>query len=86
MLNTLRKIGITLLEGQGIWARLTQEPKYTADKENWICPVLFDCVDKKIKVLNEELRRFYPESSVIEFRYLNTELWGRRGKKVRAYR
>lgn len=83
MLATLVKIGEQLLEGQGIWARLTVEPKYNdrEEKNRWICPILFDCVDGEIKILFDRLERFYPGESAIKYRYVNSELWGRRGNK-----
>lgn len=83
MLPTLLKIGEHLLEGQGIWARLTTEPKFddTNEKDRWICPIVFDCVDQKILLPEDQLIRFRPNESSIDFRYVNTDLWGRRGRK-----
>ncbi|WPR77954.1 TM1802 family CRISPR-associated protein [Algoriphagus sp. NG3] len=81
MLSTLVKIGEQLLDGKGIWAQLTSEPKYSDDKTNWVCPILFDCENGRINILKDQISRFKPEDSSIKFRYLNTELWGRRGKK-----
>ena len=81
MLATLSKIGEQLLDGKGIWAQLTSEPKYIEDKTNWVCPILFDCENGQISILKDQISRFKPEDSSIKFRYLNTELWGRRGKK-----
>lgn len=56
MLQTLAKIGEQLLEGKGIWASLTTEPKYDPEKKNWVCPILFDCVNKEIRVLRGEIK------------------------------
>ena len=81
MLSTLAKIGEQLLEGKGVWAQMTSEPKYNKDKTNWVCPILFDCENGSIYILKEEISRFKPDDSIIKWRYLNTELWGRRGKK-----
>ncbi|MEX0813647.1 MAG: TM1802 family CRISPR-associated protein [Chitinophagales bacterium] len=81
MLQTLSKIGEQLLEGKGVWARLTTEPKYNPDKKNWVCPILFDCVNKEIRFLKDEMELFNPDNSAIEHRYINPEKWGRRGKK-----
>ena len=81
MLSTLTKIGEQLLEGRGIWARLTNEPKFDPDKNNWVCPILFDCVNDNIQILTDQLQRFAPENSAIDFRYINPGLWGPRGKK-----
>ena len=81
MLSTLVKIGEKLLEGKGVWANLTSEPKYKAEKTNWVCPILFDCENGRISILKDEISRFQPINSIVKFRYLNTELWGRRGKK-----
>mgnify|MGYP006426495229 CR=1 FL=1 len=81
MLQTLSKIGEQLLEGKGMWARLTKEPKYDANKKNWVCPILFDCVKKEIHILKDEMELFEPKESAIKFRYVNPECWGRRGKK-----
>ncbi|WP_439490707.1 TM1802 family CRISPR-associated protein [Algoriphagus sp.] len=81
MLSTLVKIGEQLLDGKGIWAQLTSEPKYSEDKTNWVCPILFDCDNGRISIMKDQISRFKPEESSIKFRYLNTELWGRRGKK-----
>lgn len=81
MLSTLTKIGEQLLKGKGIWAQLTTEPKYDQKKTNWICPILFDCINQNISILKDEIHRFKPEESIIEYRYISTELWGRRGKK-----
>ncbi len=64
MLNTLVKIGEQLLEGQGDWALITTEPKYTEGKKSWwICPILFDCIDRKIEFLTGDMELFYPDSS-----------------------
>ncbi|WP_297338407.1 TM1802 family CRISPR-associated protein [Algoriphagus sp.] len=81
MLATLSKIGEQLLDGKGVWAQLTSEPKYSDANTNWVCPILFDCDNGRIKILKDQISRFKPEDSSIKFRYLNTELWGRRGKK-----
>ena len=81
MISTLVKIGEKLLEGKGVWANLTSEPKYKSEKNNWVCPILFDCDNGSISVLKDQISRFKPEDSSIEYRYLNSELWGRRGKK-----
>lgn len=83
MLSTLYRIGEILLKDQDIWARLTIEPKFTEGGEvrNWVCPVLLDCIEEKITFVQEEMERFYPGRSAAQFRYLNTELWGRRGRK-----
>lgn len=82
MLDTLRKIGEQLLEGQGVWAQLSTEPSYNSRKEkHWICPILFDCVNKEIQVLRDELQLFKPDKTKVDFRYLNPEKWGRNGKK-----
>lgn len=81
MLSTLTRIGEQLLEGRGIWARLTAEPKFNPEKKNWVCPILFDCVNNDIQILTDQLQRFEPENSAIDFRYVNPGLWGPRGKK-----
>lgn len=70
MLETLHKIGEQLLEGQGIWARLTTEPKYDDNKKYYICPILFDCVDSEIKVLKDDIVLFKPDESAVKFRYV----------------
>lgn len=85
MLSTLSKIGEQLLEGQGVWARLTIDPKTTEDKNQWVCPILFDCDDQEIRFM--DLVRFYPsddpdtEPSSIKYKYINPDKWGRRGRK-----
>jgi len=81
MLSTLAKIGEQLLQGKGIWAQLTTEPKFDKKKTNWLCPILFDCIEQKIRILKDDIQRFQPEESILEFRYISSELWGRRGKK-----
>jgi len=81
MLETLKKIGDQLLEGQGVWARLVTEPKHNFDKKNWVCPILFDCIEKKILVLNDDLEIFDKEKSPAQFRYISPGIWGPRGKK-----
>jgi CRISPR-associated protein Csh1 len=81
MLTTLSKIGEQLLGDKDIWARLTIEPKYNPEKKNWVCPILFDCINKEIKVLKEDMELFKPEESANELNYLAADLWGRRGKK-----
>lgn len=81
MLATLNTIGEHLLKGKGIWARLTTEPKYDSDKKNWVVPILFDCDANEIRLLENEKQIFEPEISAIDFRYVNTGLWGPRGKK-----
>ena len=81
MLDTLKKIGDQLLEGQGIWARLVTEPKHNPDKKNWICPILFDCVDKEIRFLKDEMELYNSDISSTEFRYIAPSIWGPRGKK-----
>lgn len=81
MLQTIAKIGEQLLEGKGVWAQLTTEPKYNSDKKNWVCPILFDCINKEIRILKDEMELFKPNDSSIDFRYVNSEKWGRRGKK-----
>lgn len=81
MLSTLQKIGEQLLEGKGVWSQFTSEPKYNKDKTNWVCPILFDCEKGTIGIIKDQISRFQPDDSLIKFRYLNTELWGRRGKK-----
>lgn len=85
MLQTLSKIGEQLLEGHGIWARLTIDPKTTEDKNQWVCPILFDCNEPEIRFMN--LERYYPsddpdtEPSSIKYKYINPDKWGRRGRK-----
>jgi CRISPR-associated protein Csh1 len=81
MLDTLKKIGDHLLEGQGIWAQLVAEPKHNPDKNNWICPILFDCVDQEIKFLKDDMVRFKKNESSVDYRYISTGIWGPRGKK-----
>lgn len=81
MLSTLAKIGEQLLEGKGVWARLTTEPKFDPDKKNWVCPILFDCVNKEIRVLKDEMELFQPGESAIELRFVPPSVWGPRGKK-----
>ena len=49
MLNTLHRIGEQLLKGKGIWAMLTTEPEHNPEKKSWICPILFDCIEKDAK-------------------------------------
>ena len=73
MLQTLSKIGEQLLESKGIWARLTTEPsipKNMKEKDLWVCPILFDCVNKEIRVLKEKTELFKPDESAIKFRYV----------------
>ena len=70
MLQTLSKIGEQLLEGKGIWARLTIEPKFDPNKKNWICPILFDCVNNEIHILKNDMELFKPNESAIKFRYV----------------
>lgn len=85
MLATLTKIGEQLLEGQGIWSRLTIEPKTTEGKNQWVCPILFDCDLQEIRFL--ELTRYHSSNEIgsvpssVALRYVNPDLWGRRGKK-----
>ncbi|MDZ7846740.1 MAG: TM1802 family CRISPR-associated protein [Owenweeksia sp.] len=81
MLQTLSKIGEQLLEGKGIWARLTTEPKYDPDKKNWVCPILFDCVNEEIRFLKGEMELFKPEESAVEFRYVKATRKGPRQSK-----
>lgn len=81
MIQTLAKIGEQLLEGKGIWARLTTEPKYNPDKKNWVCPILFDCVNKEIRILKDEMELFKPEESSVDYRFVPPSIWGPRGKK-----
>lgn len=81
MLQTLQHIGNILLDGKGVWAQLTSEPKYDPNKKNWICPILFDCVNKEIRILKEEMELFKPDESAIDFRFIPPSLWGPRGKK-----
>jgi len=81
MLDTLKKIGDRLLEGQGIWARLVTEPKHNPDKKNWVCPILFDCIDQEIRFLKDEMTLYRKEESVYKYKYLSPEKWGRNGKK-----
>lgn len=70
MLSTVAKIGEQLLEGKGIWARLTTEPKFNSEKKNWVCPILFDCANKEIRILKDYMELFKPEESAIKFRYV----------------
>lgn len=81
MLDTLKKIGDQLLEGQGVWARLVAEPKHNPDKNNWVCPILFDCVDQEIRFLKDKMVRFEKDQSSVEYRYISPGIWGPRGKK-----
>tara|TARA_R110002124_G_scaffold286171_2_gene466218 strand:- start:14044 stop:15879 length:1836 start_codon:yes stop_codon:yes gene_type:complete len=81
MLNTLHKIGEQLLEGQGAWARLTTEPKFKPDKKNWVCPILFDCINSEIQFQKKEIELFKKDSSSISNRYIPPAIWGPRGKK-----
>lgn len=81
MLPTLATIGQQLLEGKGIWARLTTEPKRDENKTSWVCPILFDCVNKEIRIYEEGIERYKKDESVITYRYLDSENWGRRGRK-----
>ncbi|MCA1761795.1 MAG: TM1802 family CRISPR-associated protein [Flavobacteriales bacterium] len=81
MLATLSKIGEQLLEGKGIWARLTTEPKYNPDKKNWVCPILFDCINKEIRVLKDEMELFRPDESAIKFRHVKATRKGPRQSK-----
>ena len=81
MLDTLKKIGDKLLEGQGVWARLVAEPKHNPDKNNWICPILFDCVDQEIRFLKDDMVRFKKGESSVKYRYISPGIWGPRGKK-----
>ncbi|RZS98787.1 hypothetical protein [Cecembia calidifontis] len=81
MLATLSKIGEYLLEGKGIWSKLTSEPKFEPEKTNWVIPILLDCEAGIASILEGEKELFVEEESAIKFRYLDTELWGRRGKK-----
>ncbi len=81
MLSTLEKIGEYLLEGKGIWSKLTSEPRSDSEKTNWVIPILLDCDSGTTAILENEKELFIEGESAIIFRYLNTELWGRRGKK-----
>lgn len=80
MLQTLAKIGEQLLEGKGVWTQLTTEPKLPKDKKHWICPILFDCINNEIRILKDEMELYKPDKA-IDYRYINSEKWGRRGKK-----
>ena len=42
---------------------------------------MFDCVEKNIVLLLDDLQIFDAENSPIDYRYINTSLWGPRGKK-----
>ncbi|MEX1211956.1 MAG: TM1802 family CRISPR-associated protein [Balneolaceae bacterium] len=81
MLDTLKKIGDQLLEGQGVWASLITDPKFNPDKNNWVCPILFDCINREIRFLNDEMKLFKEESTAVKFRYISPRIWGPRGKK-----
>lgn len=81
MLDTLKKIGDQLLEGQGVWARLVTEPKHKPDKKNWVCPILFDCIKQEIRFLKDEMELFDNEKTPTKFRYVSPSIWGPRGKK-----
>ncbi len=81
MLDTLKNIGDQLLEGRGVWARLVTEPKHNPDKKNWVCPILFDCIDQEIRFLKDEMTLYRKDESVYKFKYLSPEKWGRNGKK-----
>jgi len=81
MLDTLLKIGDQLLEGQGVWARLVAKPKFNSKKDNWVCPILFDCIENRIELLKKKIERFDKEKSPTELRYVSTGIWGPRGKK-----
>jgi len=81
MLDTLRKIGEQLLEDKNVWARYTIEPDYDTEKKNWVCPILFDCTEGKVKVLNKELERFKPDESAINYRYVKATRKGPRQTK-----
>ncbi len=81
MLDTLKKIGDQLLEGQGVWARLVSEPKHNPAKKNWVCPVLFDCINQEIRFLKDDMQLFSIENTPTEFRYVSPSIWGPRGKK-----
>jgi CRISPR-associated protein Csh1 len=81
MLDTLLKIGEQLLEGHGVWAQLVAKPKFNSKKDNWICPILFDCVENRIEILKDDIQKFNEEKSPTEFRYISTGIWGPRGKK-----
>lgn len=81
MLDTLLKIGEHLLEGHGVWAQLVAKPKFNSKKDNWICPILFNCVENRIEILKDDIQKFNEEKSPTEFRYISTGIWGPRGKK-----
>ncbi len=81
MLETLRKIGEQLLEGKGVWAQLTAEPKHEPKKKSWVVPILFDCDAGEIKLLEDKKTIFEPGKSEIDYRYIKTGLWGPSGKK-----
>lgn len=81
MLQTLLKIGELQLKGKGIWSQLVKTPKFNPKKRNWVCTILFDCVNNEIKVLANEMELFTPGESPLMHRYLNPALWGPRGKK-----
>lgn len=72
MLGTLHKIGEQLLEGKGIWERLTIEPKYNKAKKNWMCPILFDCIDKDIHILKDDMELYKQGQSEILYRYVKS--------------
>lgn len=81
MQETILNIGEQLLEGKGVWAQLTTEPKFDPDKKNWICPVLFDCLNQEIRILKDEMELFKKDDSSITHRYIPPSIWGPRGKK-----
>ena len=81
MLQTLSKIGEQLLEGKGIWARLTTQPKFDPNKKNWVCPILFDCVNKDIRVLKDDMELYKVGTSSIDYRFVPPSIWGPRGNK-----
>lgn len=81
MLSTLATIGEKLLEGKGDWARLCSEPKYDPNKKSWVVPILLDLYANGVYLLETRKKIFKPDESAISYRYVNTGLWGPRGKK-----
>ncbi len=83
MLSTLAKIGEHLLEGQGVWARLTVPPKFDASNTNWVVPIILKPDEAEMSLGEPQLFKTDEEGepSWVTYRYINTGLWGPRGKK-----
>lgn len=84
MLNTLISIGNDITKQQGEWDNLVEIPKFdekSKDGElikNYVLVLTFD-IDQQTIIVENNIRAFGVESSPINYRNINSELWGRRG-------